>query len=648
MPEAQTERLPLVIGVTGHRDLRDQDVPELEAATAAIIARLRRDYLGNDGETPLVVLSALAEGADRLVARVALAHGARLVAPMPMPVDEYRRDFEPGLKPGNAAEFDALLAQAITAPVMPFTPGNSLEAVRDDRQKRNEQYRAVGLFITQHCHVLLALWDGDDGDRAAGGTAEVVSFKRDGIPLIVSGSPRASLDASEIGPVLHIVTPRNKASSQPDKVAVMAWGRDIIKRHRGGPLRRFLTHFTGSVAEVFRLERKGGRRGPSAEARREFEAWDRFGALIALTRQFNREAAQLVRGGDGAKRIADNIDGLFIDQDTKAVDAGARAHALATTSRWCNLYAITDALARDRQLQFKWDWQALFSIGYLAFFCFAISSDVGNAQNLVLAAYSLCFVALGILYARARIGRHQQRYLDYRALAEALRVAVYWKLLGIGSRGSDGAAGPAGRHTGIDISPIGALAGAYPIKQPNELVWVKVCLHTLERLGPRDGAAAGTLDPAGHAIARRSWVRGQFEYFKRQGLRHSGRAKALEAFVTTIIVISPFVLVPLLISGLMPTTFALDRIALILVGVSAGVAAALTGYSEKLAFSAQARQYERMRMLFERALDLLPEQLDADTAPLAYALYSELGTEAMKENAEWVAIYRQRPVHPLH
>src|SRR4029450_11208351 len=139
--DALPDRLPLVIGVTGHRDVRDQDIPVLEREVGAIISALQHDYLHGDAETPLIVLSSLAEGADRLVARVALAHGAQLVAPMPMPVEEYRRDFEPGLKPGNAAEFEALLAQAITAPVMPFAPGNSLAAVREDGAKRAEQYR---------------------------------------------------------------------------------------------------------------------------------------------------------------------------------------------------------------------------------------------------------------------------------------------------------------------------------------------------------------------------------------------------------------------------------------------------------------------------------------------------------------------------
>jgi hypothetical protein len=71
-----------------------------------------------------------------------------------------------------------------------------------------------------------------------------------------------------------------------------------------------------------------------------------------------------------------------------------------------------------------------------------------------------------------------------------------------------------------------------------------------------------------------------------------------------------------------------------------GVAAVLVGYAEQLAFKAQARQYDRMRQLFERALELLPEppgEVDGD-------VLSELGKEALSENAEWVAIYRQRPI----
>jgi hypothetical protein len=51
--------------------------------------------------------------------------------------------------------------------------------------------------------------------------------------------------------------------------------------------------------------------------------------------------------------------------------------------------------------------------------------------------------------------------------------------------------------------------------------------------------------------------------------------------------------------------------------------------------------------LFERAYHLLPLEIDDANASVAHALYHELGMEAMRESAEWVAIYRERPLQPL-
>jgi hypothetical protein len=77
-----------------------------------------------------------------------------------------------------------------------------------------------------------------------------------------------------------------------------------------------------------------------------------------------------------------------------------------------------------------------------------------------------------------------------------------------------------------------------------------------------------------------------------------------------------------------------------------GMAAAMTGYAERLALKAQARQYDRMRMLFGRAYELLPEKIDEARTVSVRSIYHELGVEAMREHAEWVAIYRQRPIQP--
>ena len=81
------DRLPLIIGTAGHRDLREDDLPRLRAAVASALTTLRRQYLDNDRQTPMVVLSAFAEGADQLIAAEALKLGATLVAALPLPLD---------------------------------------------------------------------------------------------------------------------------------------------------------------------------------------------------------------------------------------------------------------------------------------------------------------------------------------------------------------------------------------------------------------------------------------------------------------------------------------------------------------------------------------------------------------------------------
>src|SRR5262245_5354826 len=509
------DRLPLVIGVTGHRDLRDHDVPVLEHEVAAIIERLRHDYLHGDAETPIIVLSSLAEGADRLAARVALAHGARLVAPMPMPIDEYRRDFEPGLKAGNAAEFYALLAQALAAPVMPFTPGNSLAAIGADPSKREEQYRAVGLFIAQHANVLIALWDGDGAAVRTGGTAEVVAFKRRGIPLDILGSARASLDASEVGPVIHVVTPRQRQTSAADAVSVRPWGQAVIRRGLGGWPQRVLDAAKAFVANVLGREVADRREHLSEEERRELESWEMFEALTTQTRTFNRDAARLLAPGRPDQAAA-SVEALFAFPSPLPVDGcTARQITFARAPRWCRMYAIADVLAQRWQIQFGRDWLQIYLWALFAFLCFVFFTNAGAFSNARLMLYVLGFVGISVVVGRAHKQRHQERFLDYRALAEALRVAIYWRVLGIASPNRD-----VSLPLAPDVHDPGTIAGAYPIKQRSELAWVRIALRVLELVEQGDGSfGQGRLDAAGHAVARHGWVQGQYAYFRRRGYR---------------------------------------------------------------------------------------------------------------------------------
>ena len=314
--------------------------------------------------------------------------------------------------------------------------------------------------------------------------------------------------------------------------------------------------------------------------------------------------------------------------------------------RWSRMYAVADALAQLWQVRFGHDWVHLYICGLFAFLCFAFFSNIGALSNLLLILYVLTFLGIFAVVVRARVERHQERFLDYRALAEALRVAIYWRILGLAKpSGEERDPLPPGVH-----DP-GSIADAYPIKQPGELAWVKIALRVLDlvELGDRS-SERGRLDAAGHTVARESWVRGQYAYFRSRGYRLKRHADAISAHGLLLAASAPFVIVPIILAFTSPAPLnadsALRTILLIASGLLPGIGSIMNEYSERLALAARARQYDRMRMLFGRASDLLPEQFDQANAALTRAVYLELGQEAMRESAEWVSIYRQRPIQP--
>lgn len=152
------------VGVTGHRTLRD---PERVARQVrdGLHGILRLVDAGDSADPPrLEVVSSLAEGADRLVAREALAlPGTTLAAVLPFPADDDEGDFETA---ESRAELAALLGAAGSVEVMPATT------------TREAGYALQGRWVVEHSDVLVAVWDGERS-RGEGGTAEIVGYAAD-------------------------------------------------------------------------------------------------------------------------------------------------------------------------------------------------------------------------------------------------------------------------------------------------------------------------------------------------------------------------------------------------------------------------------------------------------------------------------------
>lgn len=156
LPQRATRSL--TIGVTGHRlnRISQRQLDRLTPQVRPLLARIAQAA----GTPSLSLVSGLAEGADRHLARLALDEGYALHAVLPFKRQVYVHDF-----PGAASrrEFEHLLARADQVTELPGRPGVASQA-----------YHRAGQVLLDQADALLAVWDGRPA-QGAGGTAEVVN-----------------------------------------------------------------------------------------------------------------------------------------------------------------------------------------------------------------------------------------------------------------------------------------------------------------------------------------------------------------------------------------------------------------------------------------------------------------------------------------
>jgi hypothetical protein len=151
------------VGVTGHRILAEHD--KLIAGIDEALAKIEQSF----PHRSLALVSALAEGADRLVAhRVISRPGARLIALLPLPRADYLSDFKSA---ASRNEFLRLLERADEVTELPAP------------ESRGKAYAAAGRAMLERSDVLITIWDGQ-GAQGEGGTGSIVALARKrGLPV---------------------------------------------------------------------------------------------------------------------------------------------------------------------------------------------------------------------------------------------------------------------------------------------------------------------------------------------------------------------------------------------------------------------------------------------------------------------------------
>ncbi len=155
------------VGIVGHRPnrLHDADLPLLALVIRETLIEIQDTVLAQSINTSLHAISPLAEGVDRIFAEEAQELGWPLICPLPFPIEEYGKDFEPSvaLEPNSLSRFHNLHGRAA-----------SIIELSGDRHDLLEAYAACGRYVLDHCDLLIAVWDGQPGEH--GGTAELVEL----------------------------------------------------------------------------------------------------------------------------------------------------------------------------------------------------------------------------------------------------------------------------------------------------------------------------------------------------------------------------------------------------------------------------------------------------------------------------------------
>ena len=182
--------IPIIFAVTGHRDLVKSDLPKLEDSVRKILA----DFKNRFSHTQIVVISALAEGADMLVAGVAMELGIRLDVVLPYEESLYLNSFS---DLGAKEQFEVLKAYATHIKILPCEKAKEGSVVC---------YERLGEYLAERADILIALWDGvDNGKR--GGTSAVVKYMRysfessrfkqlEGKAIYIINTPRSSIQTA--------------------------------------------------------------------------------------------------------------------------------------------------------------------------------------------------------------------------------------------------------------------------------------------------------------------------------------------------------------------------------------------------------------------------------------------------------------------
>lgn len=544
--------IPLIVGVTGHRDLIEDEIPIIKKMVRSFFLDLRESFPG----LPLMLLSPLASGADQLAAEVAFELNIETVALLPMPADEYRRDFEGD----DLTKFEQLLKGA---------PLVEIPMVAEDPGKRDQQYVSLAAYLTAHCHILLALWDGADVD-APGGTSSTIRFhQHETMTREGAMTPMNPIDfiEDESDLVYHIRCNR-RSSEERDELECGWLTRDDVNPETS-------------------------------------ELPQRYQAIFRRMVEFNHDSASI---------SVSDTSGLIESSD---IDSAAKAG----TESMEKLFQLSDQLAQKYQRVMFRALRLAYSFVALAALSFIVYADLYSERLMVYLYVILVGVVLVIFKVEEKLS-WQRKYLDYRALAEALRVQFYWSLAGVQMRRRF--------HFSHD---------SFHERRDLELGWIRHVMRYAS-LEADNNLHRRSAEQTESVID--SWIRdpaqGQLTYYQRKAGESRVKTNRTQIVETASMLI--VVLLAVTIVSLSEDSF-LKNLLIASAGFLPIIAAIRQNYAHRTSERELMGQFHYFSRIFANADQLLQRTGNVETRR---EILRALGIAALDESSQWVLRQRERPV----
>lgn len=554
--------LPLVVGIIGQKDLQENESKEVESKIAAIFLELQTRY----PSTPIALLTSLAEGTDRIAAKAALKGQRRLMIVIPSTRENYEKIF---LTESSKDEFAKLLFKSDQK--YELIP---LALTSDAKGDQNEIFEVnSGAFIARNCQILIAVWDGVTV-KGENSIAPIVRFKLKGVPDLYP-TIRSPLDPVETGPVYHIVLPKNNSS----------------ERQRDSFIVRKL--FPKSLGKYRKAEKA---------CHRVYKRID----------DFNRDVLKL------QPRLKDD----YQKSKSYLIPAKLEQSLSAESTSLLSDYSIADSMAIYFQRRVVKTYIVMFLLSFLALFFYQIYAHVvpRSPAPAQVELYVGSLVLALVFYQIAKRGDYENKYLDYRALAEGLRVQFFWQIAGIRD----------------------SVANHYLHKQRSELDWIRNAIRVMSGFTD-EGLKAGSSDTKrnkqkGMRLALHRWIHNQYLYYSKATVRDQQKLNRLRSWRKILLSLGGAL-------ALIKVVFhPSHHLFIAAMGLAPAIGAILHAYIEKRAFSQQTKQYGRMANLFASAQKQLQRLLNQRKYAEARFVLEELGKEALVENGDWVILHRERPI----